>query len=330
MSLRKLVAKLSSRCCVTLQGELRTLQGLELRRTDRVSSIGNQDFSNFIGWRAASNYGNVGEDWDEFCGTKSPTVENSDDDKSFGDKSLNKPSDVEDSPQKPALKGNWRDWIENKLSEMEQATETKAEEGTAGSPQGPSSNAVSGAAMDPPPLQQQQKQQKQQERVEPLAHPFYGYAELGASARKPSFDKGSVAEDGGISSLLDPLGGPAESPPRLHPSRLFYPGQVYSSEELSPFYSEPAEPRPVKAERRPAPRDEDVRAQIDFKDRRFLSSFLSEQGQLLPRRRTRLRKKTHRKVMRAVKLARCMALLPFTSKLPQYERRKNPYSSRSR
>ena len=122
----------------------------------------------------------------------------------------------------------------------------------------------------------------------------------------------------------------AETPPRLSPSRLFYPGQTYSAGELNPFSGDGDASGMDTWVQRPRPVDSEVRALIDYKDRRFLSGFLSEQGQLLPRRRTKLRAKTHRKIMRAVKLARCMALLPPTSKLPQYAKQKNPYSARTR
>lgn len=109
-------------------------------------------------------------------------------------------------------------------------------------------------------------------------------------------------------------------------------GQTYSPLDLNPFNAEAQDAlaaSPVGVQR-PRPVDETVRRSIDFKNRRFLSSYLSEQGQLLPRRRTRLRAKTHRKLMRAVKLARCMALLPPTAKLPQFVKSKNPYTARSR
>ena len=52
---------------------------------------------------------------------------------------------------------------------------------------------------------------------------------------------------------------------------------------------------------------------IDYKDGDFLLRFLNEQGKLLPRRITGTSVKYQRKVSRAVKRARHLALLPFVA-----------------
>lgn len=53
---------------------------------------------------------------------------------------------------------------------------------------------------------------------------------------------------------------------------------------------------------------------IDYKDTRVLQKFLSTHGKLLPRRRTGTCMKHQRRFAMAVKRARFMALVPFTTK----------------
>lgn len=50
---------------------------------------------------------------------------------------------------------------------------------------------------------------------------------------------------------------------------------------------------------------------IDYKDPNFLFKFVNEQGKLLPRRLTGTSVKFQRKVARAVKRARQLALMPY-------------------
>jgi small subunit ribosomal protein S18 len=52
---------------------------------------------------------------------------------------------------------------------------------------------------------------------------------------------------------------------------------------------------------------------VDYKDPEFLKKFLNEQGKLLPRRITGTSLKYQRKVSRAVKRARQLALLPYVA-----------------
>ena len=54
---------------------------------------------------------------------------------------------------------------------------------------------------------------------------------------------------------------------------------------------------------------------VDYKDSSFLMRFLNEQGRLLPRRITGNSLKFQRKVAKAVKRARQIALLPYVSDL---------------
>lgn len=52
---------------------------------------------------------------------------------------------------------------------------------------------------------------------------------------------------------------------------------------------------------------------IDYKDPNFLLKFVNEQGKILPRRVTGNSIKFQRKIAQAVKRARHLALLPFTT-----------------
>ena len=51
---------------------------------------------------------------------------------------------------------------------------------------------------------------------------------------------------------------------------------------------------------------------IDYKDPDFLLKFINEQGKILPRRLTGTSLKFQKKVARAVKRARHLAILPYT------------------
>lgn len=53
--------------------------------------------------------------------------------------------------------------------------------------------------------------------------------------------------------------------------------------------------------------------QVDYKNTSTLRRFVSERGQILSRRKTGLCAKHQRRLARAVKRARFMALLPYTS-----------------
>ncbi len=54
---------------------------------------------------------------------------------------------------------------------------------------------------------------------------------------------------------------------------------------------------------------------VDYKDAGFLRQFLNEQGKILPRRLTGTSLKYQRKVSKAVKRARHLAILPYVTDL---------------
>ena len=55
------------------------------------------------------------------------------------------------------------------------------------------------------------------------------------------------------------------------------------------------------------------RTKFDYKDIDLLRSFITERGKIRPRRQTGVSAKQQRAIARAIKRARHMALLPFTS-----------------
>ncbi len=124
-----------------------------------------------------------------------------------------------------------------------------------------------------------------------------------------------------------------EEPPRLHPLRLFYPGQTYKPEDLDVDLSEAAAPfvhRPSQKTRQLHKRGQAANLMLynsaDFRNGRLLSGFISDAGKLLPRRTNKVDAKVQRALVRAIKTARMMAILPYTDRLPAFTKgRKNPY-----
>jgi len=52
---------------------------------------------------------------------------------------------------------------------------------------------------------------------------------------------------------------------------------------------------------------------IDYKDTKKLQKFVTDQGKIIPRRITGLSAKQHRELIRAIKRARQIAVMPFVS-----------------
>jgi small subunit ribosomal protein S18 len=53
---------------------------------------------------------------------------------------------------------------------------------------------------------------------------------------------------------------------------------------------------------------------IDYKDVKLLRRFVTDQGKIMPRRVTGTSAKMHRRLVKAIKRARNIALMPFTNK----------------
>ncbi len=52
---------------------------------------------------------------------------------------------------------------------------------------------------------------------------------------------------------------------------------------------------------------------IDYKDAKKLQKFVTDQGKIIPRRITGLSAKQHRELVRAIKRARQIAIMPYIS-----------------
>ena len=53
---------------------------------------------------------------------------------------------------------------------------------------------------------------------------------------------------------------------------------------------------------------------IDYKDVKLLRRFVNDQGKIMPRRITGSSAKMHRKVVRAIKRSRSIALMPYVER----------------
>ena len=53
---------------------------------------------------------------------------------------------------------------------------------------------------------------------------------------------------------------------------------------------------------------------IDYKDVKLLRRFVNDQGKIMPRRITGTSAKMHRKLVKAIKRARSIALMPYVDK----------------
>ena len=58
---------------------------------------------------------------------------------------------------------------------------------------------------------------------------------------------------------------------------------------------------------------ENVITDIDYKDVKLLRRFVTDQGKIMPRRVTGTSAKMHRKLVREIKKARNIALMPYTN-----------------
>ena len=55
-------------------------------------------------------------------------------------------------------------------------------------------------------------------------------------------------------------------------------------------------------------------SKIDYKDVKLLRRFVNDQGKIMPRRVTGTSAKMHRKLVRAIKRSRSIALMPYVEK----------------
>lgn len=141
-----------------------------------------------------------------------------------------------------------------------------------------------------------------------------GYRELGISE----------SGDGG---LLDQGEG------YINSVRKFWPGEMYDPEDLvaptAKSFGTKQWMRGLVVVKKAT--NADAQREADFRNVGFLHKFTSETGNLPPRKVTKLQKKYHSHVMRQIKIARNMALLPPEGKLqelmPQIRGRRGPPSA---
>jgi len=57
--------------------------------------------------------------------------------------------------------------------------------------------------------------------------------------------------------------------------------------------------------------------EIDYKDIRLLSRYITEKGKIIPSRITGVSRKKQRELSKAIKRARFLSLLSYTKKIPQ-------------
>lgn len=140
---------------------------------------------------------------------------------------------------------------------------------------------------------------------------------------RPELDPDTgFAEIGGFKTELT-TGLLTEEPMRLHPTRLFIPGQVYEPEELHPLGMASADGRFSRRPRQPIRfhSEEDLKRKLNFKNLMLMNNYLSDGGLILPRRLTRLSKRVQKKLVKSVKLAQALALLPVLDRRPEFKRR---------
>jgi small subunit ribosomal protein S18 len=71
------------------------------------------------------------------------------------------------------------------------------------------------------------------------------------------------------------------------------------------------ERRPFNRRRKTCPFSGDNAPEIDYKDVRLLSRYVSERGKIVPRRITAISAKKQRELAQAIKRSRFMALMPY-------------------
>ena len=121
-------------------------------------------------------------------------------------------------------------------------------------------------------------------------------------------------------------GGESTRPARLRRDRLYYPGQTYAPGDLAPL-SERSVPvthtaagKTVKNPMRGKAAETSLLRRANAEDARFLTQFVSDTGKIYPKRRLGVSAKAQRKIAKAIKTARQMGILPYTSRLPQFQR----------
>ena len=115
---------------------------------------------------------------------------------------------------------------------------------------------------------------------------------------------------------------------RMSTSRLYYPGQCYEVDGIAPLVG--LEKRLLERQSRSAPSrgsrgsyaHRRLSNVLDFRNARLLNLFVSDTGKILPRRRSRLSAKIHRKAVKHMKTSRVMGISAVTERLQELTKRK--------
>ena len=115
---------------------------------------------------------------------------------------------------------------------------------------------------------------------------------------------------------------------RMSTSRLYYPGQCYEADGIAPLVG--LEKRLLERQSRSAPSrgsrgsyaHRRLSNVLDFRNARLLNLFVSDTGKILPRRRSRLSAKIHRKAVKHMKTSRVMGISAVTERLQELTKRK--------
>lgn len=112
---------------------------------------------------------------------------------------------------------------------------------------------------------------------------------------------------------------------RVPTSRLYYPGQYYEADAIAPQIgldkrsmerqSGSVPLRGSRAHRR-------LSSVLDYRNARLLNLFVSDAGKILPRRRSRLSAKIHRKAVKHIKTSRVMGISAMTERLQELTKQK--------
>jgi len=112
---------------------------------------------------------------------------------------------------------------------------------------------------------------------------------------------------------------------QLNPKRRFFPGQSYLPEELSPNYEVDYTKLRNEQKALGCPLGGKKGPKIDFCNVSLLSRYVTEGGQIIPRRKANVCAKKQRELKKMVKRARTMNLMPYKSKLPMFQKNENPF-----
>lgn len=91
-------------------------------------------------------------------------------------------------------------------------------------------------------------------------------------------------------------------------------------QDLSPLSTAGTSRRPFYQRPTTTYANEDAIAKADFKNLQFLNGFVTNVGRIMSRKETKLKARVHRHVVKQVKIARQMALLPYQDRREEFKK----------